>query len=40
MTLQLVAQSLAPRSALWRVLHLDQQRDMWGQARQLALVLV
>ena len=37
---QLVALSLAPRWALWRVLQLDQRRDMWGQARQLALVLV
>jgi hypothetical protein len=40
MTPQLVAQWLAPHSALWQVLHLDQRRDMWGQARQLALVLV
>jgi len=40
MTLQLVAPLLAPHSALWQVLHLDQRRDMWGQARQLALVLV
>jgi hypothetical protein len=39
MTLPLVALSLAPHSALWQVLHLDQRRDMWGQARQLALVL-
>jgi len=40
MTPQLVPQSLAPHSALWQVLQLDQRRDMWGQARQLALVLV
>jgi hypothetical protein len=40
MTLRLVALSLAPHLALWQVLHLDQWRDMWGQARQLALVLV
>jgi hypothetical protein len=40
MTLQLVALPLAPHSALWQVLQLDQRRDMWGQARQLALVLV
>jgi|AmaraimetFIIA100_FD_contig_71_2745713_length_716_multi_5_in_0_out_0_1 hypothetical protein len=39
-TLQLVAPSLAPHSALWQALHLDQRRDMRGQARQLALVLV
>jgi hypothetical protein len=40
MTPQLEAQSLAPHSARWQVLHLDQRRDMWGQARQLAPVLV
>jgi hypothetical protein len=40
MTLQLGVLSLAPHSALWQVLHLDQRRDMWGQAQQLALVLV
>ena len=40
MTLQLIALSLAPHSALWQVLQLDQRRDMWGQARQLGLVLV
>jgi hypothetical protein len=40
MTLRLVALSLAPHSALWLVLRSDQRRDMWGQARQLALVLV
>jgi len=40
MTLQLVALSLAPHSALWQVLRSDQRRDMLGQARQLALVLV
>jgi hypothetical protein len=40
MTPRLVPQSLAPHSALWQVLHLDQRRDMWGRARQLALVLV
>ena len=39
MTLQLAALPLAPRWALWQVLQLDQRRDMWGQARQLALVL-
>jgi hypothetical protein len=40
MTLRLAALSLAPHLALWQVLQLDQRRDMWGQARQLALVLV
>jgi hypothetical protein len=40
MTLRLVALSLAPHSALWQVLRSDQRRDMWGQARQSALVLV
>jgi hypothetical protein len=40
MTPQLVPQSLAPHSALWQVLRLDQQPDTLGQARQLALVLV
>jgi hypothetical protein len=40
MTLQLVVLSLAPHWALWQVLQLDQRRDMWGQARQLAPVLV
>jgi len=40
MTPQLEAQSLAPHSALWQVLHLDQWRDMSEQARQSALVLV
>jgi hypothetical protein len=40
MTLRLVALSLAPHLALWQVLRLDRRRDMWGQARQSALVLV
>jgi hypothetical protein len=40
MTLRLVAPSLAPHSALWQVLRSVQRQDMWGQARQLALVLV
>jgi hypothetical protein len=40
MTLRLVALSLVPHLALWQVLRLDRRRDMWGQARQLALVLV
>jgi hypothetical protein len=40
MTLQLVALPLAPRWALLRALQLDRRRDIWGQARQLALVLV
>jgi hypothetical protein len=40
MTLRLVAPSLAPRLALWLVLHLDQRRDMWGQVQQLALARV
>jgi hypothetical protein len=40
MMLRLVPLSLVPHSALWQVLHLDQRRDMWGQARPLALVLV
>jgi hypothetical protein len=40
MTLRLVALSLVPHSALLQVLHLDRWRDMWGQAQQLALVLV
>jgi hypothetical protein len=39
MTLRLVPLSLVPHSALWQVPPSDQQRDMWGQARQLALVL-
>ena len=38
MTLQLGALPLAPHSVLWPVLQLDQRRDMWGPARQLALV--
>jgi hypothetical protein len=40
MMLRLVALSLAPHWALWQVLRSDQRRDMWGLARQLALVLV
>jgi hypothetical protein len=40
MTQQLVALPLVPHSARWQVLQLDQRRDMWGQARQSALVLV
>jgi len=40
MMLRLVALSLAPHSALWLVRRSDRRRDMWGQARQLALVLV
>ncbi len=39
MTLQSVALPLVPHSVRWQVLQLDQQRDMWGRARQLALVL-
>jgi hypothetical protein len=39
MTLQLVALPLVPHSVRWQVRQLDQQRDMWGQARQLVLVL-
>jgi hypothetical protein len=40
MTPRLVVLSLAPHLALWRVLHLDQWRDMREQARQLALAPV
>ena len=40
MTRRLVQRSLAPLWAPWRVLHLDQRRDMSGLVRQLALVLV
>jgi hypothetical protein len=40
MTPQLGALPLALLLALWPALHLDQQRDIWGRARQSAPVLV